>query len=391
MPEAGYTWQDLVQHVIAANPDHAAILADARAEYFRYKSRTGPQDPRLTFDYTNRDFDRYSGNLRFYIPNPFVDKHVLRTGEAAQREIAATADALKHEIAQAVYALVQEILSDTRTLSVLAARERVLTDWAAHLKERQAARVATQADVLALDLQRLRLKAAIQQKHLATQTARRTLHVLTRIPAGQLTLDPQPTDWQALQATLADEQQLVEDTFACSAELAAARAAHDKARAMLDTAKARQLPWFAHIQAGFGTRDDDSTSSRNDADEWRLRLAVNIPLFTWMSTEKKMAAAAMEAAAFREDSIRQRIRNEITAALTDLRETLDLQGDYQAALAAIPEPTRETTPDAETFFKLSDTRLSATEYALQNEYRCALIYGQLLNALGGLTQMTHER
>ena len=89
MPEAGYTWQDLARHAIAANPDHAAILADARAEYFRYKSRTDLQDLRLSLDYTSRnpDDDRYSANLRFYIPNPFVDKHLLRTGEAAALEI----------------------------------------------------------------------------------------------------------------------------------------------------------------------------------------------------------------------------------------------------------------------------------------------------------------
>jgi hypothetical protein len=38
----------------------------------------------------------------------------------------------------------------------------------------------------------------------------------------------------------------------------------------------------------------------------------------------------------------------------------------------------------ETLFKLSDTRLSATEYLLQTERRCALIYGQLLHAIGGM-------
>jgi len=381
MPDDGYTWQDLAQHAIAANPDHAAILADARAEYFRYKSRTDLQDPRLSLDYTSRDpgTDRYNGNLRFYIPNPFVDKHVLRTGDAAQRGIAAGADVLEREIAQVIYALVQEALSEERMEAVLYRRERVLSHWADHLKLRQDARVATRADVLALDLQRLRLKAAIQQKHLAMQAALRSLHVLTQIPDGLLHLDQRTPDWPIVLDTLADEQRLIEDAFARSPELAVARAAYDKARASLDTAKARQIPWFEYVQTGYGARD----TSGPDTDEWRLRLAINIPVFAWMSSEKKVATAAMEAALLREEGIRQRIRNEITTCLADLRETLDLRNDYHAAFNAIPEPNNETTPDVETYYKLSDARLSAYEYTHQIEYRCILIYGQLLNILGG--------
>ncbi|MCL1921231.1 MAG: TolC family protein [Kiritimatiellaeota bacterium] len=382
MPEAGYTWQDLARHAIAANPDHAAILADARAEYFRYKSRTDLQDPRLALDYTNRDTDRYSGNLRFYIPNPFVNEHTLRTGDAARRETEAQADTLKRGIALAIYALVQETLCEERALALLAARENVLADWAAHVKERQDARVATQADALALDLQRLRLKAAIQQKRLAAQTARRSLHVLTQIPDGLLALNPAPPNWPAVLNTLADEQHLIEAACARSADLAAARAAHDKARATLDTAKARQIPWLAYAQAGYGARDSGTSSPSGDTNEWNLRLAFDIPVFAWMSAEKKMAAAAMQAATLREQGIRQRIRSETTGHLADLRQTVALLDDYRAALATVPEPVRDAMPDAETYHRLTDARLSAAEHALQTELRCALIYGHILNALG---------
>jgi len=97
-----------------------------------------------------------------------------------------------------------------------------------------------------------------------------------------------------------------------------------------------------------------------------------------------MAKAEMEAVAWREMGIRQRIRSEITGYLADLRETFDLLSDYRTALDAIPPPTRTTVPDIETLYKLSDTRLSATEYLLQTEIRCALLYGQLLCAVGGM-------
>ena len=380
MPEGGYTWQHLVAHAVAANPDHAAILAEAHAEYLRYKSKTDLQDPRLTLDYTDRDADddRYGGAIRLYTPNPFVNRHLLRTGEAARRETEAGAEMLKREIALTVYELVQEVLSEERMLAVLRERERVLSDWAAHMKTRLDAHVATQADVLSIDLQRLRLKASIQQRRLAAQTARRSLQALTQIPGGQLTLDPTPPDWQAVLDTFEDERALVETAFSCSAELAAAQAAYEKARATLDTAKARQIPWFSFVQAGYTTRDS------SDANDLRLRLALNIPLFAWMNSETKMATAQMDAATLRAEGIRQRVRSELAGRLADLRETIELWGDYRAALDSLPEPVREAIPDAETFYKLSDTRLSASEYLHQTELRCALIYGQLLSIAGGM-------
>ena len=412
MPETGYTWRELVRHAVTADPDHAAILAEARAEYFRYKSKTDLQDLRLSFDYARRDTSssnddldsfgasrrqrsdgtrgRYGTDLRFFVPNPFVDRHIRRTGEAAQREVESEADVLKQEIAWTVYELVQEILREERVLEVLRAREQVLTEWTAHLKVRKDAHVATQADVLSLDLQRIRLKATLQKTRMAAQAARRGLQVLTQIPDEQLRLDMRETDWQAMLTSLTDEPKLLEEAFARSAELAVARAAYAKARAMLDTAKARQIPWFAYVQAGYVSRDSDDTGYRSDgerstssgdSDEWAAQLAVNLPVFAWMSSEKKMASAEMEAALLRETGIRQRIRNEISGGLTDLRETIDILNDYRTALDGLPAPVREAMPDAETFYKLSDTRLSATEYALETESHCALVYGQLLNAL----------
>ena len=411
MPETGYTWRELVRHAVIADPDHAAILAEARAEYFRYKSKADLQDLRLTFDYARRDTassgsdwdtlgagrrqrsdgtrGRYGADLRFVTPNPFVDRHIRRTAEAAQREVEAEADVLKQEIALTVYELVQEALLEERLLEVLRAREHVLTEWTSHLKARQDAHVATQADVLTLDLQRIRLKATIQKTRMAAQAARRGLQVLTHIPDAQLRLDTRPPDWPALLAPLADEPKLLDTAFARSPDLAVARAAYAKARAMHDTAKARQIPWFAYVQAGYVSRDSDDTGYRSDgetstssgdSDEWAAQLAVNIPVFAWMSSEKKMAAAEMQAALLRETGVRQRIRNEIAGYVTDLRETLDILSDYRTALDALPPPTRETMPDAETFHKLSDTRLAATEYALETETHCALVYDQLLNA-----------
>ena len=110
---------------------------------------------------------------------------------------------------------------------------------------------------------------------------------------------------------------------------------------------------------------------------------VHLPVFAWFSSEKKMAAAEIEAASLRITGIRERIRNDITGIVTDLRDTLYFLNDYQSTFDSIPEPTRETIPDSESYYKILNARLSASEYALKIELQCAQMYSQLLKLTGG--------
>jgi outer membrane protein TolC len=396
IPEGGYTWQHLVKIVFAANPDYAAILAEARAEYYRYKSKTDPDDLRLSFEYSflseDKQHNQYGIELRLPIPNPFVNKHITRTGEAARRETETEAEALKAKIASTIYELVQEALIGERELSVLLQREQVLSGWAEYLKIRHDAHIATQADMRAFDIQRLRLKAAIQQAQFKTHTARRSLQVLVQIPGEQLVLNPIPSDWDALLAVLEDERMFIEDAFSRSAELSGANAAYEKACAALGTARAKQIPWFNSVQLSFVPNTTESinyiygggiVSSQEKTHKWIFGLNVNLPVFFWFGSEKKMAAAEVEAAFLRTSGIHQRIREKITGVIADLRETLSLLAEYQSAFDSIPEPARETIPDSESYYKLLDARLSASEYALKTELECAYIYSELLKITGG--------
>ena len=396
IPDGGYTWQQLVKLVVASDPDYAAILAEARAEYFRYKSRTDLKDPQFSFEYSfitdDRKHDQYELGIRFPIPNPFVNRQIIRTGEAARRETETGTEALKNETASMIYELVQEILIGERELSVLLLREQVLSDRAEYLQMRYNARMATQADMRELDIQRLRLKAAIQQAQLSKHTARRSLQALVQIPDEQMVLNPFPSDWEALLAILEDGKTLIGDAFSRSGELAGANAAYEKACAMLDTARARQIPWFDSVYLSYTPNTTESMdsgysgeliASKKKSIKWALGVNVHLPVFAWFSSEKKMADAEIEAASLRITGISQRIRDEITGIITDLSDALNSLADYQSTLDSIPEPTRETTPDAESYYKLLDARLSASGYALEIELKCAYIYGKLLKATGG--------
>jgi outer membrane protein TolC len=382
--------------VVTANPDYAAILAEARAEYFRYKSRTDLKDLQLSLGSSYVSGDRrpnqYDIGIRFSIPNPFVNRQVIRTGEAARRETEIGTEALKNEITWMIYELIQEILIGERELSILLLREQVLSDWGEYLKMRHDARMATQADIRAFDIQRLRLKAAVQQAQFTIHTARRSLQVLVKIPDEQLVLNPFPSDWEVVLAALEDDKMLIEDAFSRSAELARANAAYEKACAVLDTARARQIPWFDSVYFSYSPSFTESTDysysgelipSRAKSDKWTVGVNMSLPVFAWFSSEKKMAIAEIEAVSLRITGIRQRIHNDMTEIITDLRDTLYFLRDYQSTFDSIPEPTRETIPDSESYYKLIDARLSASEYALKIELQCAHIYGQLFKVAGG--------
>ena len=383
-PANGYTWQDLVKTAISKNHDYTAVLNEAQAEYYRYKARTDIEDLRLTFDFALRDAtdnnrSRFGGDLRFYIPNPFVNKHEIRAGIAAWGETKASADEIKYEIALTVYKLFHEVLSAEKTLDILRSREQILSDWADHLSVRQSVRLATQADIMSLELQRIRLKSSISQTQLAKQAALRSLQILVQINDDDLKLVLPPADWQAVLASLSDKEKIIEDAFASSWELAAANASYEKAGAMLGVAKAKQIPWFGHVQAGYNLRSTISTLDMQPTNEFTVQLMINLPLFAWLSSEKKRASALMQAAELRKTGIRESIRNTITGNIKDLEEAVGLLSEYASLLDAVSIPSRESTPDTETYFRLMDTRLSAAESVVRAELHCAFIYSEIMN------------
>ena len=379
----GYTWQDLVKIAIEKSSEYPAAMEEALAEYYRYKARTDFEDLRLTFDYALRDAvgnnrSRFGGDLRFYIPNPFVNKQEIRAGTSAWRESKAEADEIKYQIALTVYELFHEIISVEKNIEILNSRELLLSEWTEHLKARQSARLATQADLMSLELQKIRLKSSVNHAYFENMAARRSLQMLVQIKDDDLRLDIKPIDWETVLASLSDEEKLIEDAFSRSWELSAASASYEKARAMLAVARARQIPWFAHVQAGYDLR---STIVLNSvpSNEWTVQLMINLPVFSWMNSEKKRAVAQMQAAHLRETDIRERIRNTISGNIKDLHEAISLRNEYISLLDSVPIPVRESTLDAETFFKLMDTRLSAAESVIKTELHCAIIYGQIEN------------
>lgn len=392
-PSGGYTWQQLADMAVAASSDYTAMLSDARAEYYRQKSKNDPNDLQLSFEssYFSSNFDNnpFNAGIQVPFPNPFIGSNVNKAGIAAQRELEANAETFKNQITSTVYKYVQQILIGEKTLSVLRLRDQVNSDRADNLQKRYDSRVATQADMLQFDIQRLRLRSDILQAQSSVQTARRDLALLVQIPDEQLVLNTVSVDWDAVQAALANDQ-FIETAVTNSAELAASWAAYEKACALLDTAKAKQIPWFRHFSLTYSpafSRSVDTSVSpplyiHKRSDNFTMGLNVNLPVFAWFSAEKQAAIIGVETASQGITGTDQRIRGSITDIVTNLQGFLQILSDYRAVYDTVPEPSRDNIIDLDSYYKLTDDRLSASQYALGLELQCANLYGNLLKLTG---------
>ena len=376
-PAEGYTWQELVNLTFESNPDYAAIMAKARAEFLRYKSKTDLEDLRLSLEWSDFSKLAFGAEISFTIPNPFLNKHVIRTGEASMRKIEISAEMSKNETTALIYLLFQEIMIGEKELSILLARERLLSDWTGILKLRYDARLATQAEMNDNAFQNLKLKTAIRQSRASINAAQRSLQMLVPIPNEEIVLSPVPTDWENILAALEDEQAFIENALSRSPELAGAIAAYEKASASLSLARAKQIPWFDSVDLSYSQTNDYIDYSLL-SNKWALTLNINLPVFAWFSSEKKMAAAEIEAAAHEITEIRMRIQKDITGIIAGLRETLQFLIEYKSIYDSLPEINRETIPNPESYYKILDSRLSASEHVLEIEMQCAHLYSQLL-------------
>jgi outer membrane protein TolC len=246
----------------------------------------------------------------------------------------------------------------------------------------------------------MRLQATLAQKMITVQSALRSLSVLANLPSDHpIALEASFPNWRTTAERLAENTRLFDVACANSPDLVNAHAAYEKARAEGNAARARQIPWFTSAQAGYSWLNNDTTSQRadgrqttgaTDSDEWEVRLSMTVPVFAWMSSEIKEADANMLAAQLKETAVRQRIQHELTGYVADLKSVTEQKTTYQLQFEKLSPPTEGSTPDMETFYKLSDAYRAAEEEFFMLDMQCAILYGQIMRTLSNWTLTTEH-
>ena len=162
---------------------------------------------------------------------------------------------------------------------------------------------------------------------------RREIAFLAGIPDRELEIrytPPEPPSTNvAFAAALADM------AFARRPDLVGALAELESARANVGAAKAAHVPWFDFVEGSYshssGSERDwgsykysgidwrDRGRKHDREDDWQIRAAITLPVFTWFGSSVKMSRLVEDAADVRVQGLRSAIKNEVECALDDFR------------------------------------------------------------------------
>ena len=332
--EGLWPWEELAVRAGLRSDDAKAAWVGAAARRLRVEDDLAWKNPELRFgqdwgDTRQRNSGEPPANgsgysssvgLRFYVPNPFVERYARAKGDADIRRDGARA-ALE---AYGVY-------SEVKMLCFEAARARVEERFLAARAEacealRQACEDAAKDGVFGSPLDTIRAETKlrrIQAKLAETETERRTL--LRRI-AWLADVDDDEFDVEDGPGPLPEPDQLsveelTEIAFARRPDLAAAVAEFESAEAGLSAAKAARIPWFRFVEAAYSHDNDRENEwdrhKTGHSDEFSLKASLYLPIFTWAGNSVALSEAVRDRADERLRSLYASIRREIAAAYDD--------------------------------------------------------------------------
>ena len=330
----------------------------------------------------NGDGETWTAGVRFYISNPFVNRQLRRRGDAQVESLEACARAE----AYAVYCEVKSLCLDeefARRETEFRAEELALLARLRDLAERQLAGGVAKSplDAVQAEIARERAGLRLSEAEEARARARGQIAFLTGLPESSLKIRYTPPVPPSTNAALAEV--LVETAFARRPDLAGALADWEAAHAGVDAAKAAYIPWF---DFGEGTYSHQTSSSDDwgsekisgyrsatrghksgREDDWQVRVALSVPLFTWMGDSVKRSRLVLDMADVRVQALRAAIANEIGVATEAFRRAdarfvrlSDDGGAFQKKMEArLADYARESGVRAE---DLDRTRLAMVGY-----------------------------
>ena len=343
----GMTWDELARRA-GERVDEAKIqFIRAAAKRLQVDADLAWKDPQLRLGHTwddsrerstgerpaNGDGGTYTAGVRFYVANPFINRYVRRAGDAQVEALEARGKTAQY----AVYCEVKSLCLEEERLR----REQRRRAEASELWERvrlslehrlEKGVVKSPLDVIHAEVAREKARAQADEAALARRVVRRQIAFYAGVPERGMLIRYTPPEPPATNRAFAAA--LWNAAFERRPDLVGARAELASARAQVGAAKAAYLPWFDFVEGSYSysTASDDSwrgsylkrnlqslhKTSRED--EWQVRVAITVPIFTWAGKSLELSKTVRERANARLDALYSSIRNEIATAYTDYVE-----------------------------------------------------------------------
>ncbi|MGN0846115.1 MAG: TolC family protein [Kiritimatiellia bacterium] len=268
--------------------------------------------------------------LRVPISNPFVNAQLRRRGSAQVEAL----EACVRAEAYAVYCEVKSLCLDAEFLGreaafrreELAIAERLRADFERRLESGVA---KSPLDALRAEIAREQALLKLSETEQALRAVRQQITFLAGVREDELRIRYTPPEPPSTNATYAAV--LVETAFARRPDLAGALADFEAARSGVGAAKAAHMPWFDFVEGSYthqtssgedwGTERGVMTRRHKSGreDDWQIRVALSVPIFTWLGDSVRQSRLVADAADARVQSLRLAIQGEVESAFAFYR------------------------------------------------------------------------
>jgi len=337
----------------------------------------GWRDPELRFSYGQRtdqgavlpgslpnDREQTAAALRVFFPNPMAQ----RAQRGVYRAQAYYVDSLAEESLWDLKIRVRKVYRNwLYRQQDLEAAERQMAVWDVARDElrRQIDLGAETVDtLLQAETDCLRAVGARDDARSAYTQVRALMAALIRAEPN-VDLQPEPDNWAPGEVlTSRSFSAWLDRAWTTHPARAPLQARYEEARAEEQVQRAARLPWLRYVQGAYG-----NTTGDLDAENWDVRAAIEVPLFSWIGNPG--AEEAVEAAEWllREQVLRHKLEVELRRVYGEGLGLWQALCDARADTGAAEQALREALAAADTLQINPLRRADAEDALLRRERR----------------------
>lgn len=411
-PPNGFTWEELADLASHRSHESQLLALQLKRESLQNKVDRAWKDPQIRVIASQADQDEYTRGggtqreesdsetirARFYISSPFVNRWIKKQGPLTARVLTTEAEELSYAIYCETKAVCldaaivnDEILQLQETLDL---QQQICDEFADLTKNGYAAPLKViKAEIKLADIELKLSQKESEHRNLIYQLAQ-----LTGVDADQLQLQSLESQKLIEPVTLTVDELT---TFAILArpDLKRVRSEVDLAASEIKVAQAKNIPWFHFVEGSYRQGDADSntykdgrrTYSNEEGEQWAIRAAVNVPVFTWMGDEVNLAQASLAELQFQEVLTLNTIREEVRNGLQNYREACEqkkrLEERVNSRISALAEQIvgldSTGTIISTDILELREQLSSFKQRARETVYNCLKLKLYLESVIGG--------
>ena len=243
---------------------------------------------------STRDQNDYKVGIRFFPQNPWGRSSRISAAKANTLAVQARLQYEEWQVSVAVRRLCSQIHYHKGELEIGEKLESLYSDTLKTVREREEQGHSTAQDVLIAS--RRYIEALAEREKVSRNYAytRQELAMLIAVPAAAMKID---IDSDALvSATLVqkDMSTLLSVLLKNRKYLAALKQETSVARSRYIEERSERIPWLEHVQVSHGWGDASEAESERESSEWRVDVALSIPIFEWTGKNKGLSVRQAE-------------------------------------------------------------------------------------------------